>query len=750
MGKKEEEFLKKLILTFRAEAEEHIQTLSDGFLDLEKTEHRERQKEILEIIFREVHSLKGAARAVNLTVIESVCQSLESIFFAAKKDQLVISVDWFDLFHETVDEIKTLVRSLGSSRPAEANARILNLKEELESKLQKGNSVSPEEKREKVQEVKAPREAPAAEPAAPNTIRIPTAKLDAILLQAEEMLGIKLTLTQRAADLRELARGFLERKRKMAKIHSAFKMAVQSKALSPMKKITEFIEQENLQIETLHNQLSLLTKSAEQDCRSIGGILENVLGDIKQALMLPFHSLLDIYPKLVRDLSRDMNKSIRLVVQGGDIEIDRKILEEIKDPVTHLIRNAIDHGFEKTEERIQKNKPPEGTLKIQILQTEGNKIEISISDDGKGIETKKIRAAAIQSGMMSVEQAEKLKESEALSLIFQSGFSTSAMITDISGRGLGLAIVREKVEKLGGHIFVETHPGQGTAFHMVLPLTLATFRGVLVRIAERFFVVPTVYVERVMSVQRNEIKTVENRQTIPFEGSAISMMRLSEVLGLGSEFEKIEAEKYPAIILSAVEKRAAFLVDEILDEREVLVKNLGRHLTRVPTIAGLSLLGSGKSVPILHVPDLMNSAVKVSEKFSFPAQAQKKPEVPKKKKSILIAEDSITARSLLKNILETAGYQVTAAVDGVDALTQFRAGVFDLVISDVEMPRMSGFDLIAKIRSDKKNGDLPMILVTALDSREDRERGMAVGANAYIVKSSFDQSNLLEVIKRFL
>jgi two-component system chemotaxis sensor kinase CheA len=359
-------------------------------------------------------------------------------------------------------------------------------------------------------------------------------------------------------------------------------------------------------------------------------------------------------------------------------------------------------------------------------------------------------------GLLPADAAKRPGPQDMLQLIFISGMSTSPIITDISGRGLGLAIVREKVEKLGGTVSVQSRTGAGTTFLLLLPMTLATFRGVLVRVDEFIYVLPATNVERTLRVKKEDIRTIENRETIRLDGQILSMIRLRDTLELPARKNWSASNKFSGpeeasalsiIILNSVEKRMAFLVDEVLQEQEVLVKGLGAQLKRVRNIAGATVLGTGKVVPVLNVSDLMKSAVlsaAVSRKETPAGQT------PAGAGRILVAEDSITSRTLLKNILETAGFQVTTAVDGADALAQVRSKEFDLVVSDVDMPRMNGFELTAKIRADKKLGEMPVILVTALESRDDKERGIEAGANAYIVKSSFDQSNLLEVVKRFL
>jgi two-component system chemotaxis sensor kinase CheA len=369
-----------------------------------------------------------------------------------------------------------------------------------------------------------------------------------------------------------------------------------------------------------------------------------------------------------------------------------------------------------------------------------------ISDDGVGINTSEIRKVAVKRGLITPDKAEKMSELETLSLIGRSGISTSPIITDISGRGLGMAIVMEKVEKIRGSISIETHPDNGTSFRITLPMTVAVFRGVIVRLEDRLFALPTSNVERVLRIQKENIKYIENRETIQIDGQVLSLVRLRDIFAFHYEESCISSPDYSnVLILTYAEKRIAFLVDEIVNEQEVLVKSLGTQLSRVRNIIGASIMATGRMVPVINIADLMKSAIKV---IPYKENAVTKTEI--KKQSIMVVEDSITSRMLLKNILEAAGYYVKTAVDGIDAFNTLKTEKFDLVVSDVDMPRMNGFDLTAKIRADKKLTDLPLILVTALESREHKERGVEVGASAYIVKSSFDQSNLLETIHRLI
>ncbi|MBI2987996.1 MAG: hybrid sensor histidine kinase/response regulator [Deltaproteobacteria bacterium] len=756
MAKKDNGFLKKLLATFKVEAEEHLKTISLGLVELEKTLPPEKQLEIVETIFRETHSLKGAARAVSMTDIESVCQALENIFAAWQRGGAIPSAGLLDSLHQTVDVLEKILSSPEAEETAEHKSKMAALIRRLQGGAREPgirNQGTAAEQGVSTAEPQFLSSGPQPQiPTLGDTVRIPRAKLDRVLLQAEEFLSAKLTASQRAADLRQITTLVGDWEKAWAKFRrSGFGMGPveleNRQSLIRNSQSREFLEWNDHTVTSIEEKLAGISKSAELDRRMLGRMVDDLLAEMKSLSMLPISSVLEILPRFVRELSRDQEKEVDLVIQGGEIEIDRRILEEIKDPLIHLVRNCIDHGIEKPEERKQNGKRLRGTITIALSQKNGSKVELIISDDGRGVDVPKVRSAALRLGLIP-DDAPALSDQEALSLIFQTGVSTSAFITDISGRGLGLAIVREKVGKLGGMVSVETKPDAGTAFQLTLPVTLATFRGTLVRVNDRVFVMPTTFVERVTRIKKKEIRTVENRETIPLDGQVLPLVQLSDALQFSRKNTTDDSRDTALlVILGSAEKRIAFLVDDLLNEQEVLVKTLGKQLSRVQHVAAATVLGTGQVVPVLNVFDLMKSAARATVASVKPPI---QPEKEAKKKSILVVEDSITARTLLKNILESAGYHVAAAVDGVDGYTQLRSSEFDLVVSDVDMPRMNGFDLTAKIRSDKKFAGLPVVLVTALESREDRERGIDVGANAYIVKSSFDQSNLLEVIGRLI
>jgi two-component system, chemotaxis family, sensor kinase CheA len=597
----------------------------------------------------------------------------------------------------------------------------------------------------------------ASTPTTDETVRVATAKLDALFWQAEELLLSKLDSTELATDTRELRTTF-ERWHKQwhrlqteaGRMQRLLDGGRESVPAAEVARLLEFLDWNRAFIEMLDNQVTGLSQFTARHQRALGQRSGQLLDDARQLLMLPCAWLFDPLRPLVRELARAQSKETDLVIEGGDLEMDRRVLAELKDPLIHILRNAVDHGLEKPEERLAAGKPRRGIVTIQISQTSGNRVEFRITDDGRGVDLEKLKAAAVKMELMREDEARLLDSPATLDLVFQSGVSTSPLITDISGRGLGMAIVREKVERLDGRITIGNQPGAGTTLRIEVPLTLSTFRAVLVRAGEQTFAIPEARVERVGRVARRDIRSVENRDTIAVNGGPLALVRLGDVLGLPRQ--RIEAgaqERLTFLVLQNGPVRVACVVDELRGEQEVLVKALGPQLRHVRNLAGATVLGTGRIALILDVPALLRDAVRLSESGEV-AMAAPEPAAEARRKSVLVAEDSITSRTLLKNILESAGYTVTTAVDGVDAFTKLRTDEFDLVVSDVDMPRMNGFALTSKIRADRKLAELPVVLVTALDSRDDRERGIDAGANAYIVKRSFEQSNLLEAVKRLI
>ena len=782
---------KKLLEVFRLESEERINSMSASLLNLEKNPSEEEEKKIIETIFREAHSLKGASRAVELKDFEEVCHRLETLFSHLKNKELTLSDRLFDILHQAVDTLNLLISSPETKvDTSEILDKIKNIKlhkpkekikkpfkltrpknfgppksfkisTEKEKKLPLSTTKNTTEKEipispispEEEKKISLKEYQPSSE-----TVRISTSKLDSILLKSEELLSVKLIAEERASELRDLSESIALWKKEWSK--SEYQVKVLKKMhknperyytkhkKSDSNELIELLDQNKEYIDYLEKKLVSMKKTADTDCRSFSWMVDNLMEEIKKTVMFPFSSITLMLPKMVRDISKSQGKNVELTINGSDVELDRRILEEIKNPLIHLLRNSIDHGIESPEERTKKGKEKEGKINIKLTHIDSNKLEIDITDNGSGINFKKIKDTALKKKIISREKAEEITENEIISLIFEPHISTNAIITDISGRGLGLAIVKESIEKLGGNISVKTGP-KGTSFKIYIPVTMATFRGSLIEVSGMKFIIPTLSIERVLRLKNKDIKQVEKKEAIIVDGKTVYLASLCHILELEEKKKEEQSGFVTVLLLSSAEKTLAFKADNIITEQEVLVKKFGRQLTRVRNISGATILGSGKIVPILNVSDLIKSALKLKASYrKIGTESELSEEGEGKKNSILIAEDSITSRMLLKNILEAAGYDIKTAVDGAEAYRILKEKDFNLVVSDIEMPGLDGFELTKKIRTDKKLSEMPVILVTSLSSREDKEKGIDAGADAYIVKTTFDQSNLLEVVKK--
>ncbi len=733
MSPSDEEFLQQLRATFRVEAAEHLQAIATGLVELETAADAAQRQPIVERVFRAAHSLKGAARAVDFRDIETVCQSLESLIADWKRKDVSPDTASLDVAHRALDRMTQAIE--GPASPGRVSARTAPAPAHAPEPARASN---PE-----------PAAIPTIMAGEQETVRVAVKSLDERLLEAEELLAAKIAAAQRTEDLADLALGFERWRKEWSRVHAearTLRRALDARHanLPEVHGLVEFFEWNHDWLRALESRVLTLRRSAEEDQLTVEKLVDDLLDNSKKLLMLPLATLGTLLPKIVRDLTRELGKEAALVLQGEEVQIDKRVLEEMKDPLVHLLRNCIDHGIEPPEARRKAGKPARATITLAVSQVNGNQVEIAVGDDGAGIDIARVKVQAVKRGLLSQEAAQSLDDGAARALVFEADLSTSPMITQISGRGLGLAIVREKAEKLGGRVAIDSEPGRGTTIRMTLPQTLATFRGVLVEAARQTFVVPTAQVERVTQFRAADVQTVEGRETLAHNGRALALADLAQVLDLPAAAAPRRATT-PALILGSGNERIAFAVDAVIDEREVLVKRLAKPLLRVRNIAGATVLGTGEVAPILNVLDLLKSARRApSTVRGMPAAAP----AAVTAKRVLVAEDSITSRMLLKGILESAGFLVKTAVDGLEAFTLLRTEAFDVLVSDVEMPRLNGFDLTARVRSDAQLRELPVVLVTALASREDRERGIEVGANAYLVKSNLDQSDLLEALRR--
>jgi two-component system chemotaxis sensor kinase CheA len=784
-------FLRQLRATFVVEAGEHLQTLSDGLLRLERLEGQADaalRAKLMEAVFRAAHSLKGAASAVELGDIEGLCQLLEDVLARQRRDEKPLSAGALDVLHRALDAIRSLLAALGGEAQAVAPTALSALRKDLRrlaagsppdalgaGTAQQPAALTPEVhppavaatvrpaatfkgEADAVTEAAATR-APVAAASSDSTVRVALAKLEAQLRDTEELLAAKLAASRRVAELQELTASLTTWRKAWAGVEAEVRVLrhlqsssgaahAASGAEPTIARLLECCDRGMAASRIMEEHLSKAGQAARRDREALARSVNRALQGAKQLLLLPFSTITAAFPKLVRDLSRAAGKECDLSVTGDHIELDKRILEEVKDPLLHLLRNAVGHGVEEPAERARCGKPQRAVIELAVSQLDGNHVQILLSDDGAGIATERLRRAAVERGLMGQEEVNQLDESGAQALVFRPTLSTDAVATSLSGRGLGLAIVQEHVQRLHGEVFVESEPGRGTRFRIVLPALRATFRGVLCEAAGRRLLMPVATIERVVRVRRDDVRKVEGRETVLIGERLIALVKLADVLELPRVPASAEQPALQVIVLGGAEQAIGFIVDGIHGEEEFLVKPLRKPLIRVRNIAAAAVLGSGTVVPILNAGDLLRSARRAPNR---PA-ASTQPSAPERPtaRSILVAEDSITSRLLLKSVLESAGYIVRTAVDGVEALTLLRSEPFDLLVTDVEMPRLNGFDLTARIRADTKLADLPVILVTALATREDKEHGIDVGANAYIVKGGFDRDNLLETVQRLI
>jgi two-component system, chemotaxis family, sensor kinase CheA len=570
-------------------------------------------------------------------------------------------------------------------------------------------------------------------PSAPpeESVRVGVTKLDALLSLSGELRVAQIRLSDGERELRGLLRRLQsERRRWRTGRHDA---ATRDNAA-----LLERVEDRS---RNFASELALLDRRLAQDNAALRALVEELEDEVLGARLLPAALLLPPLERLVRDLSQRLEKRARLVTVGADVEMDRRIVEGLRDPLMHMIRNALDHGLETPQERVRRGKPDLGTITLEFSTT-GGTVTLELRDDGAGINPEMVLRRALERELIT----DAASVENPLELIFAPGFSTAVTVTETSGRGVGMDVVRENIRQLGGTVNITSQVGQGTRFTLRVPAQLATTRVLLMRVGTQTLAVGTSGVERTGRTRATDITSVGGKQTVQLEGRAVELVELGGLLEV--EFDSLETWQ-PFVVLRDGEQRLACAVDALLNEQEIIVKRLGFPLSGGDHLIGAAVLGSGQLVPILSVQALLQRAARTRTQ---PARrdAARVAIAPVRRYKVLVVDDSLTTRTLERSILEASGFETRTAVDGAQALESLRAEPVDLVLSDVEMPRLDGFGLTSAIRADPKLARIPVILVTSLDAPEHKERGAAAGADAYIVKSEFDQARLLETIGRLL
>jgi len=693
----------KFIGQFKEETKEHVQRLNDGLLKLEKDPA---DKALLDEMMREAHTIKGSATMMGYKRVADVAHVMESGLDKALTGEIVLEKEQFDLLFRCVDSVLPLLEDKitweekGVARP---------YVEELCKEAQETFSEAVK-KEAGPKKAAAPKTAPAAHPASPaeESLRVDIDKLDRLMNLSGELTVSKIRLNELVKNI-------------------TYKSETQGKD------------------ETFSNLIKELNRVDE----SISSVTSNIQDEVMKVRMVPVSYLFNQFPRAMRDLAGKADKDINMKIRGGDTHLDKTIIDEMKDPIMHVLRNAVDHGIESAEERKAKKKPAAGTVILNAFQA-GSQVVIEVSDDGRGIDVDKVKKRALEKRLIPKDKIDSMVDEQVFQMLFLPGFSTREEVTQTSGRGVGLDVVAERLAKLKGTVEVISEPGGGTRFIMKMPLTLAITECLLTAAGSDTFAIPIDAVVETIRIEPAGIKTVETREAITVRGLIMPLVRLSDIFNLPAK-GIVERKYFSVVVVQAVEKRLALLVDELKGRQDIVSKPLGESLPSVKYISGATILGDGRVILIIDVPSIINSFEGgAAPKRQILTQEKAAPEAKKRRKTILLAEDAISTAMLEKNILELAGFSVVIARDGQEALQKSSQEKFDLVITDILMPRMDGFEFTASLRKDKLYKDIPVIIVTTRESDADKRRGLEAGADAYILKSEFTSEGLLNTIERLI
>jgi len=748
---------------FRLEAESQTEVLSSGVLAIEELE---KSPETIEAMMRAAHSLKGAARIVGLEPAVDVAHALEDVFVAAGKGSLRVRPEHADVLLAAIDFLGSVATaddalSAGSSWHARAGELVTRLGQMNEAPPSAPPPSSSSASSVPEQEPMAP-EPPAAEhttaPPAPSAEK-PAAPAPAASRTGEPADRVVRVSAESLTRLVGLAGEALVETRQMRPFVDAMLQfrSTQVDLCDALAALDERLEGGEAGLAAATAAVAGIRQRADAALASLSRQVEDFESfarrneDLSNRLhheviasrMRPLADGIRGFPRLVRDLARTLGKEIRFEVVGDQTGVDRDILDKLEAPLSHLIRNAIDHGLEPPEERRAAGKPPGGTIRLEARHRAGM-LHITLTDDGRGIDVEQLRARAVGRGLVAQAVAEQLGELELLEFLFLPGFSTKEQVTEISGRGVGLDVVQSMVKAVGGNVRVATQPGRQTVFTLQLPITMSVIRALLVEIASEPYAFPLPRIDHILHVPQDAIRTVEGRQYFDRDGTAIGLVMATQVLELTGP---PPADPMPVVVISDRGQQFGMIVDDFLGERDLEVRPLDPRLGKVADINSASLLESGEPVLIVDVEDLVRSIdnMLAGRRLSR-VEFERLAEETRPRKRILVVDDSITVRELERQLLQSRGYAVDVAVDGMDGWNAIRGTPYDLIVTDVDMPRMDGIGLVSLVKADAARREIPVVIVSYKDREEDRLRGLDAGANRYLTKSSFHDETFVDTI----
>lgn len=724
---------------FKEEALERLRRLNELYISLE-TEgvNEERLAEML----REAHTLKGSARMVGLTDISNLAHKLEEVLLKIKEKELRINEVVSDAVFSMLDAMLDLAEkgendeviaknavNKADSLLSSDNEKVWEAKSEnrIENKLTKNDSCSDEISKLENEKLKSHEM---------STIRVKSEQVDKLLNVVGEAVIYSNRLHSDVQKIKETYRDLKVLEELWRTLSNSLQKIEKDEYLSEQLRSYELILKKIFKKFEINSEINEVASK-------VNLYLSELHERIMELRMLPASYVFSLFPRAVRDMAREFSKEIDLIIEGEETLIDKRVLEEIYDPLIHILRNAIDHGIEMPEERVALGKPSKGTVKISALQ-EGDRIIIKVSDDGRGIDPDLIKKVAIKRGIITEQEAQNMSDEEAIYLIFKPGFTSKAETTQTSGRGIGMDVVKLHIEEnLKGHIEIETEKGKGTTFILILPLTLAVIRSMIVKTGGKSFAFPTSNIQETILIKDENVVVSGGERFIKLRGNNIPLVRLSDVLQMEGIYEG-----KTALVINMSGRTIAYEVEEIVDEQPIVIKPLSSLISMAKLYAGATILGSGEVVLIINVGELVRSTSKNSVYRIKPTQ--RKNYRKNRKPRILVVEDSFTTRELEVNLLKAAGFDAEGVRDGLEALEALQLKEYDLVLTDVQMPRMNGIELIKKVKSNERLKNIPMVVVSSLGSESDIAAGLDSGADAYITKRDFDKDTLLGVIKNLI
>ena len=737
-----------LLALFNEEAQTQTRVLANGLLSLERAPT---DAASLEDCMRAAHSLKGAARIIDLPAGVAIAHRMEECFVAAQRGELVLQPSDIDTLLGGLDLLLRVAAADGASPPSadEIAAFTAALPPAAPAAVARGvpeaaagvSAAALALERDSSTPAPAPQTsaAPAPDVAATEThrmLRVRADRLDRLLNLSAEALVASRWIEPFAQSLLRTKRFGHEALRSLEGVRDA---------LSPRLTEAELAALDDVRRQLVDVERLLTTHVDELDRRS-ANVAQQLYDEAAQCRMRPFGDATEAYPRIVRDFARSLGKEVRLSIEGVATPVDRDILDLLDAPIGHLLRNAIDHGIELPAERVAQGKPPIATVTLSARHNAG-KLLISVADDGGGVDTEAVRLAVVARRQADEATAARMTEHELLQFLLLPGFSLRERVTDVSGRGVGLDAVYEIVKRVHGTVHIETQPGRGTRFVLQLPLTLSLVRSLLVEIAGEPYAFSLVQVRRATNVARHALTMLEGREHVMWNARPVGLVAAHQLLGLAGPGRV--PDPLPVVIVGDDQATYAVAVDRFLGQRTLVVQPLDPRLGKVRDIAAGALLDNGEPVLIVDVDDLLRSI----DSLVSGGQLTRLPDTPQAaaprawRAQVLVVDDSLTVRELERKLLEARGYAVTIAVDGMDAWNTLRSAPFDLVVTDVDMPRMDGIELVAMIKRDPALSAVPVLIVSYKDRPEDRRRGLDAGADYYLAKSSFHDTALIDAVR---